>query len=134
MARREQADGAGEASRRLDPEGHYSPEDLVVTAREDLPGEGLGRLSDQLPAREIVYRLARAHSRITLADLAQEFVGAVPGGARPPYAQEPAVYVLRLLAGSRADLPPLATVETLLRLIAADPDPDPDYGFLVRPG
>ena len=120
---------AGDAA--LGQDGVYSPEDLIVTARSDLPGEGLGRMTDQLPTREIIYRLAREQSGISLAELARAFQAAIPGGARPPYSGDPAVYVLRLLAGHRADLPPLASLDTLVRLISARPGPEPDYGFEV---
>jgi hypothetical protein len=120
--------------RRLDPEGHYSPEDLVVSSDVDLPAEGGGRLSDQLPAREIVYRLVRERGGMTLAELSREFSAIAPSAVRPPYAQEPEIYVLRLVAGDRAGIPPLADFQAVVRHLAEHPPDDADYGLTVRPG
>jgi hypothetical protein len=117
----------------LDPEGHYSPEDLVVRSEANLPAEGGGRISDQLPAREIVYRLVRERGGMSLAELSREFATVAPGLVRPPYAQDPEVYVLRLVLGGRVDLPPLADMATLVRLAAQSPGADPDYGLELRP-
>ena len=125
MARKEE--------RRLDPDGHYGAEDLVVTSEVDLPAEGGGRISDQLPAREIVYRLVRERGGMTVADLSREFAAIAPSAIRPPYAQEPEVYVLRLVAGDRTRVPPLADFPALVRHIAENPDADSDYGLTVRP-
>jgi hypothetical protein len=119
-------------ARTLDPEGHYSAEDLVVTSRTELPLEGGGRISDQLPARELVYRLVRERGDISLAELSREFATIAPGLVRPPYAQDPELYVLRLVLGGRVDLPPLADLSVLVRLAAENPGPDPDYGLEVR--
>jgi len=124
---------AAKDERRLDPDGHYSPEDLLVTSDVDLPAEGGGRISDQLPAREIVYRLVHERGGLTLADLSREFAAIAPSAVRPPYAQEPEVYVLRLVAGDRAGGPPLADFASLVRHLAAHPTTDPDYGLTVRP-
>ncbi len=118
---------------RLDPEGHYSPEDLVVTSDVDLPADGGGRITDQLPAREIVYRLVRERGGLTLAELSREFSAIAPSAVRPPYAQEPEVYVLRLVAGDRAAIPPLADFQELVRHLAENPRPDADYGLTLRP-
>jgi hypothetical protein len=117
----------------LDPSGHYSPEDILVRTDLDLPGEGLARLSDDPPAREVIYRLVRERGPISLADLGREFAAFLPGGVRPPYAQDPSVYVLRLLAGGRATLPALASFESLVGLVARL-DPDPHYGFEISSG
>jgi hypothetical protein len=124
---------AAKDERRLDPDGHYSPEDLRVTSDAELPVEGGGRISDQLPAREIVYRLVRERGGLTLAELSREFAAIAPGAIRPPYAQEPEVYVLRLVAGDRAGVPPLADFPALVRHLASHPASDPDYGLTVRP-
>jgi hypothetical protein len=114
----------------LDPSGHYSAEDIVVRTELDLPGEGLARLSDEPPAREVIYRLVRERGPISLADLAREFSAFLPGGVRPPYAQDPATYVLRLLAGGRATLPALATFEAMVGIVARL-GADPHYGFEI---
>ncbi|MDX6646098.1 MAG: hypothetical protein QOK40_1825 [Miltoncostaeaceae bacterium] len=128
----DQATGQDASRPPLDPAGHYSPEDIVVSTELDLPGEGLARLSDEPPAREVVYRLVRERGPITLADLAREFGAFLPGGVRPPYTQEAAVYVLRLLAGGRAALPALASFESLVGVVARL-GPDPHYGFEISP-
>src|SRR3954454_21041663 len=130
MATEDQSEkgAARDASRPpLDPAGHYSPEDLVVSTDLDLPGEGLARLSDDPPAREVVYRLVRERGPITLADLPREFGAFLPGGVRPPYAQDAAAYVLRLLAGDRAALPALGSFESMVGIVARL-GPDPHYG------
>jgi hypothetical protein len=134
MARDQSDQGTGGNGSRppLDPAGHYSPEDIVISTDLDLPGEGLARLSDDPPAREVVYRLVRERGPITLADLAREFGSFLPGGVRPPYSQDAAVYVLRLLAGGRAGLPALASFESLVGIVARL-GPDPHYGFEISP-
>jgi hypothetical protein len=124
---------AAKDDRRLDPDGHYSPEDLVVSSDVELPLEGGGRISDQLPAREILYRLVRERGGMTLTELSREFAAIAPSAIRPPYAQEPEVYVLRLVAGDRAGVPPLADFPSLVRHLAEHPAADPDYGLTVRP-
>jgi len=72
----------------------------VVKADDYARGTAARRewLSPDPPAREVVYRLVRERGPITLADLAREFGAFLPGGVRPPYAQDAAAYVLRLLA------------------------------------
>jgi hypothetical protein len=135
MATDDQAEtGTGRNGSRtpLDPSGHYSPEDIVVSTDLDLPGEGLARLSDDPPAREVIYRLVRERGPITLADLAREFGAFLPGGVRPPYSQDPPAYVLRLLAGDRAKLPALASFESVVGIVARL-GADPHYGFEISP-
>ena len=123
---------ADREGRPLDPDGHYGAEDILVTSKVDLPVEGASRVSDQLPAREVLYRLVREHGGMTLAELSREFATLVPGFVRPPYAQDPEIYVLRLVVGGRVPLPPMADLATTVRLAAESGDPDPDYGLEVR--
>jgi hypothetical protein len=37
------------------------------------------------------------------------------------------------VAGSGRELPPLCDMQTIIRVLAEEPEPDPDYGFEVRP-
>lgn len=127
------ADDATRAGRPLDPEGHYGPEDLEVGVEVELPGREAGaRPGERLPAREVLYGILREYGPMSLADLARHFTVTVPGGVRPPYTEDPEVYVLRLVAGRRAGRA-LSPMEDLVRGLAEDPQPDPDYGFVVRP-
>src|SRR5688572_6757760 len=103
---------------------HFGAGDLLVSTEVDLPGDRSGPLFDQLPAREVLYRLVRERGPISVADLAREFETVAPSGARPPYAQDPEAYVVRLVAGGRAALAPLADLPTLLAAVAALSGPD----------
>ncbi|MCU0308834.1 MAG: hypothetical protein MUE51_13925 [Thermoleophilia bacterium] len=118
----------------LDPEGHYSAEDLMVSTEVALPGrEGPGHAGERLPAREVLYEILREQGEMSLAELTRQYLAVSPGGVRPPYDERPEAWVLRLLAGRRAGRS-LATIEDVVRDLVADPGPDPDYGFEVRPG
>ena len=87
----------------------------------------------RLPARKAIYRRVVEKGSISIEALASEFSGLAPGGARPPYAEDPATYVLRMVSGSSRELPGLATFDELVQILARDPGPDPDYGFEVLP-
>jgi len=119
-------------AKELDPEGHYSPEDLVISTAMEFPYEGGARISEQLPAREVIYRIVRERGPLTLAELTSEFVAVAPGAARPPYSQDPELFVLRLIGGGRLSLAALGDLEAVVRELADAPE-DPDYGFEVRP-
>ena len=120
-------------TKKLDPEVEYTPSKLVVTTTRELPGAPVAGTLDRLPAREAIYRTLQQRGPMTVADLAAEFGAMTAAGARPPYAEDPALYVLRMIGGSARELPPLAPFEDLVRAFAADPAPDPDYGFELRP-
>jgi hypothetical protein len=113
----------------LDPDGHYGGEDVVVWSDSDLPTDREVRISEGLPVRETIYRIVRERGPVTLADLTRELLSLLPGAARPPYAQEPEAYVLRLVAGGRARLPSLASLDALIAAIAGGVEADPDYGL-----
>lgn len=120
------------SSKQLSVTKTYGPGDLVVTTELESSGgapEGLERL----PAREAIYRKVLEKGTISVEALAVEFSGMTPGGARPPYAEDPATYVLRMVSGGSRELPGLATFDELVQILARDPGPDPDYGFEVRP-
>ncbi|MGI9538927.1 MAG: hypothetical protein ACR2N6_02120 [Miltoncostaeaceae bacterium] len=110
----------------------YGPGDLVVTTEMEPAGDAPDGV-DRLPAREAIYRTVAAKGPISIEDLASEFSGMAPGGARPPYSEDPATYVLRMVSGGSRELPGLATFDELVSILARDPQPDPDYGFEVRP-
>lgn len=117
----------------LDPERSYGPADLVVTTERARPPSPMEGPAERLPAREALYRIVLERGAVSLADLAQEVTGFSPGAARPPYTDDPELYLLRLIAGSRLRLPPLCDMQTIVRALAESPEPDPDYGFEVRP-
>ncbi len=110
----------------------YGPGDLVVTTELEASGDAPDS-TDRLPAREAIYRRVLEKGSISIEALASEFSGMAPGGARPPYAEDPATYVLRMVSGGSRELPGLATFDELVQILARDPRPDPDYGFEVRP-
>lgn len=110
----------------------YGPGDLVVTTDMEPVGDDGGGI-DRLPAREAIFRKVLEKKSITIEDLAMEFSGMAPGGARPPYSDDPATYVLRMVSGGSRELPGLATFDELVQILARDPRPDPDYGFEVGP-
>jgi len=117
----------------LDPEGDYGPADLLVsTDRGHVPAPLEGP-AERLPARETIYRVVRERGPISLEDLAREMSGVGPRTIRPPYIDQPELYLLRLVAGSWRRLPPLCDMQTVIRILADSPEPDPDYGFEVRP-
>ncbi len=120
-------------TKKLDPGKEYTPADLVVTTERELRGAPAVGTLDRLPAREAIYRTLQRRGPMTVADLAAEFGAMTAAGARPPYAEDPALYVLRMIGGSARQLPPLAPFEELVRAFAVDPTPDPDYGFELRP-
>jgi hypothetical protein len=124
----------GKAARKtLDPEGRYGPADLLVsTGRERVPAPLEGP-AERLPAREALNRVVHERGPISLEDLAREVSGAGPRAVRPPYIDQPELYLLRLIAGSERALPPLCDLQTIIRILADSPEPDPDYGFVVRP-
>jgi hypothetical protein len=124
---------AKKARAALDPESSYGPADLVVSAtRERAPGPLEGP-AERLPARETLYRVVHERGPITLEKLAREVSGVGPRAVRAPYIDQPELYLLRLIAGSGRDLPPLCDMQTIVRILADSPGPDPDYGFEVRP-
>ena len=55
-----------------------------------------------------------------------------PRAIHPPYTDDPELYLLRLVAGGR-ELPLLCDMQTIVRAVADAPEPDPDYGFQIRP-
>jgi hypothetical protein len=117
------------AKKSLDPEGRYGPADLVVSAAPR-PPDALGAgVPERIPAREALYRVVSERGPMTLDELAR----AAPGGAPAPYTDAPELYLLRLVAGARRRLPPLCDIQTAVRILAESPEPDPDYGFEVRP-
>lgn len=121
------------AKRQLDPEGRYGPADLVVsTGRERVPAPLEGP-AERLPARETLYRVVHERGPITLEELVREMSGVGPRAIRPPYIDQPELYLLRLIAGSARELPPLCDMQTVIRILADSAEPDPDYGFQVRP-
>lgn len=117
----------------LDPEGHYGPADLVVSSDRPRVAEHLDGALELLPARELVYRLVLERGPISVADLARELPAIAPRMAHPPYTDDPELYVLRLVAGAGRELPPLCEMQEIVRALVESPDPDPDYGFEVRP-
>jgi hypothetical protein len=119
-------------ARVLDPEGHYGAGDLVVATDRELPWSDAEGLDLDLPVRELLYRIVRRRGPLPLPDLARELAAVAPGVVRPPYLEDPALYVLRLVAGSRAALPALADLPAMIRALARI-GPDPDYGLVVRP-
>ena len=124
---------ARKAQKSLDPDGHYGPADLLVSTTRPRVQEHLDGAPELLPAREIVYRLVDERGPISLADLARELPGLAPRAVHPPYTEDPELYMLRLVAGSGRELPPLCDMQTIVRVLAEEPEPDPDYGFEVRP-
>ena len=136
MAKRSSSSSAARRAprkKKLNPNSTYAPGDLVVATEMEMPGGGNEGTFDRLPAREAIYRVVAERGPITVEDLATEFSGMAPGGARPPYSEDPATYVLRMVSGGARDLPGLATFDELVGILARDPGPDPDYGFEVRP-
>lgn len=128
MARRTKA-----TPKELKADAQYGPGDLVVLTERVLPGGAPGEALDRLPAREAMYRVVAERGPITIEDLAAEFGGMAPGGARPPYTEDPAIYVLRMVGGGGRQLPSLAGFDELVAVLTRNPGPDPDYGFEVRP-
>lgn len=124
---------AKRARRVLDPEGSYGPADLVVSAARERVPAPLEGPAERLPARETLYRVVHERGPISLEDLAREMSGVGPRTIRPPYIDEPELYLLRLIAGSGRALPPLCDMQTIIRILADSPEPDPDYGFEVHP-
>lgn len=124
---------ARKSQKTLDPEKEYAPGDLMVTTSRPRVAEHLDGPADLLPARELVYRIVHDRGPISIADLAQELPGLAPRAVHPPYTDDPDLYVLRLVAGSGRELPPLCDMPTIVRALAAAPDADLDYGFEVRP-
>lgn len=125
---------ARKAQKELDPDGEYAPEDLMVSTSRPRIAEHLEGAAELLPAREVVYRLVHDRGPISVADLARELPSVAPRAAHPPYTDDPELYVLRLVAGTGRELPPLCDMQTIIRALAESPEPDPDYGFEVRPG
>jgi hypothetical protein len=124
---------ARRAQKTLDPDGQYAPADLMVSTSRPRVQEHLDGALELLPAREIVYRLVEERGPISIADLAQELPAIAPRAVHPPYTEDPELYLLRLVAGAGRELPPLCDVATIIRALAESPQPDPDYGFEVRP-
>jgi hypothetical protein len=124
---------ARKAVKTLDPEGHYAPADLMVTTSRPRIQEHLDGAAELLPAREVVYRLVHDRGPMSIADIAAELPAIAPRAVHPPYTDDPELYLLRLIAGAGRDLPPLCDMETIVRALAEQPEPDPDYGFEVRP-
>jgi hypothetical protein len=125
---------ARRAQKALDPDGHYGPADLVVTTSRPRVAEHREAAMELPPAREGVSRLVHDRGPISVADLAQELPAVAPRAVHPPYTDDPELYVLRLVAGTDRELPPLCDMQTIIRALAESPEPDPDYGFEVRPG
>jgi hypothetical protein len=124
---------ARKARKTLDPDGRYEPEELVVTTARPRVPEHLDGATELLPAREVVYRLVHDRGPISIADLALELPAIAPRAVHPPYTDDPELYLLRLVAGAGRELPPLCDMQTIIRALAESPEPDPDYGFEVRP-
>jgi hypothetical protein len=124
---------ARRAQKTLDPDAQYAPADLLVsTARPRVP-EHLDGALELLPAREVVYRLVEERGSVSIADLARELPVIAPRAIHPPYTDDPELYLLRLVAGAGRELPPLCDMQTIVRAVADAPEPDPDYGFQIRP-
>ena len=70
---------------------------------------------------------------ISVADLARELPALAPRAVHPPYTEDPELYLLRLVAGAGRELPPLCDMQTIIKALADEPEPDLDYGFEVRP-
>jgi hypothetical protein len=124
---------ARKARKTLDPDRDYAPGDLVVSTERPRVPEHLDGAVELLPTRETLYRLVLERGPISVADLARELVAVAPRAVHPPYTEDPELYLLRLVAGSGRDLPPLCDAQTIVRALAEQPEPDPDYGFEVRP-
>ncbi|HEX2507363.1 MAG TPA: hypothetical protein VHK23_03500 [Miltoncostaeaceae bacterium] len=124
---------ARKAQKSLDPEGHYGPADLMVSTSRPRFQEHVEGAPELLPAREIVYRVVQERGPISVADLARELPAVAPRAVHPPYTDDPELSTLRLVAGAGRDLPPLCDMQTIVRALAEEPEPDPDYGFEVRP-
>lgn len=124
---------ARKAQKTLEPDGHYGPADLLVSTERPRVREHLDGAIELLPTRETLYRLVVERGPISVADLARELTAVSPRAVHPPYTDDPELYLLRLVAGSERELPPLCDMATIVRAIADDPAPDPDYGFEVRP-
>jgi hypothetical protein len=124
---------ARKAQKALDPDGDYAVGDLVVSTSRPRVAEHLDGAVELLPAREVVYRIVHDRGPISIADLAAELAGVAPRAVHPPYTDDPELYLLRLIAGSGRELPPLADLPTIVRALAEDPEADLDYGFEVRP-
>ncbi len=124
---------ARKAPKELDPDGQYAPADLVVSTSRPRVAEHIEGAAELLPAREVVYRLVHDRGPISVADLAHELPAIAPRAVHPPYTDDPELYVLRLVAGTGRELPPLCDLQTIIRTLAESPEPDPDYGFEVRP-
>ncbi|MEW6582809.1 MAG: hypothetical protein AB1416_08625 [Actinomycetota bacterium] len=121
------------ATGRLDPDGTYTAEDLVVATDRDLPWSDARELDPELPAREIVYRIVRRRGPMGLAALAREVAAAVPAAERAPYVGDPVLFTVRLIIGQRGELPALADFASAVRLAAQLDGPDPDYGLVLLP-
>jgi len=124
---------AKRAQKVLDPEGRYGAADLVVSTTRERAAVPLDGPPERLPTREALYRIVLDRGPISLEDLTRELSGLAPGAIGPPYTDEPELYLLRLIAGSGRGLPPLCDLQTVVRALAETPEPDPDYGFEVRP-
>jgi hypothetical protein len=124
---------ARKAQKTLVPDGDYAAADLVVSTTRPRMAEHVEGAIDLLPAREVVYRLVHERGPISVADLARELPALAPRAVHPPYTDDPELYVLRLVAGSGRELPPLCDLPTIIRALAESPDADLDYGFEVRP-
>ncbi len=124
---------ARRAQKTLDPDAQYAPADLLVTTARPRVPEHLEGALELLPAREVVYRLVEERGPISIADLARELPAIAPRTVHPPYTDDPELYLLRLVAGAGRELPPLCDMQTIVRAVAETPDPDPDYGFQIRP-
>ena len=125
--------GGRKTTKKLDPETQYSPAQLMVSTERTLPPSQASGALDRLPAREAIYRTLQRRGPMTVADLAAEFGAMTSAGARPPYAEDPALYVVRMIGGGGRSLPPLASFDALVHAFAVDPAPDPDYGFELLP-
>jgi hypothetical protein len=125
---------ARRALKTIDPEGEYAPADLLVSTVRPRVQEHLEGALELLPAREVVYRVVHERGPISLADLARELPAIAPRAVHPPYTDDPELFLLRLVAGAGRELPPLCDMQTIIRALAEEPEPDPDYGFEVRPG
>ena len=124
---------ARKAQKNLDPDGSYGPADLMVSTRRPRIQEHLDGATELLPIRETVYRLVLERGPMSVADLARELAATRQRTVGPPYTEDPELFLLRIVAGSGRHLPPLCDMQTIVRALAEAPEPDPDYGFEVRP-
>ena len=124
---------ARKSQKTLDPDGSYGPADLLVSTQRPRIQEHLDGATELLPLREMVYRLVHERGPMSVADLARELAATTPRTVNPPYTDDPELFLLRIVAGSGRELPPLCDMQTIVRALAEAPEPDPDYGFEVRP-